>query len=44
MLCILKHADLKLLELRQMYESYVYSLSTYFQVSLPPWIAEEKMG
>jgi len=33
--------DLKLHELRQMYEPYVYSLATYFQVILPPWIAEE---
>ncbi len=33
--------DLKLLELRQLYEPYVYALSTYFQVDLPPWIAEE---
>lgn len=33
--------DLKLLELRRMYEPYVYALATYFQVSLPPWIAEE---
>ena len=33
--------DQKLLELRQMYEPYVYSLATYFQVILPPWIADE---
>ncbi len=34
-------ADRKLEELRLMYEPYVYGLATYFQVSLPPWIAEE---
>jgi hypothetical protein len=33
--------ELKLLELRRMYEPYVHALATYFQVSLPPWIAEE---
>lgn len=33
--------DRKLRELRLLYEPYVYSLSSYFQVSLPPWIAEE---
>lgn len=26
---------------RRLYEPYVYALSTYFQVSLPPWVAEE---
>lgn len=31
----------KLLELRRMYEPYVHALASYFQVSLPPWIAEE---
>ena len=33
--------DRRLNELRHMYEPYVYSLATYFQVILPPWIAEE---
>jgi hypothetical protein len=33
--------DQKLQELRLMYEPYVYALGTYFQISLPPWIAEE---
>ncbi|MDR3631535.1 MAG: potassium channel family protein [Desulfocapsaceae bacterium] len=33
--------DRKLHELRQMYEPYVNALATYFQVILPPWIAEE---
>ena len=33
--------DLKLHELRQMYEPHVYALATYFYVTLPPWIAEE---
>lgn len=34
-------ADLKLEELRGMYEPYIHALSTYFQVSIPPWIAAE---
>jgi hypothetical protein len=33
--------DLKLQELRQLYEPYVFALASYFQVSLPPWIAGE---
>ena len=32
-------ADLKLTELRWLYEPYIHSLSTYFRVSVPPWIA-----
>lgn len=35
------NVDRKLQELRLLYEPYVYALATYFQVSLPPWIAEE---
>ena len=33
--------DRKLEELRLLYEPYVFSLASYFQVSLPPWIAIE---
>jgi hypothetical protein len=33
--------DQKLRELRLLYEPYVQALATHFQVSLPPWIAEE---
>jgi hypothetical protein len=33
--------DRKLMELRRMYEPYVHALASYFQVSLPPWIAGE---
>lgn len=33
--------DRRLRELRQLYEPYVQALATHFQVSLPPWIAEE---
>ena len=33
--------DRKLRELRLLYEPYINSLAAYFQVSLPPWIAEE---
>ena len=34
-------ADLKLQELRLLYEPNINALATYFQVTLPPWIAEE---
>jgi hypothetical protein len=30
----------KLTELRRMYEPYVYSLSTYLHIAIPPWILE----
>ncbi len=33
-------ADQKLTELRRMYEPYVYSLSKYFRMTLPPWMFE----
>ncbi len=33
-------ADQKLGELRKMYEPYIYSLSKYLRVALPPWIFE----
>jgi hypothetical protein len=32
--------DQKLTELRRMYEPYVYSLSNYLNITLPPWIPE----
>jgi hypothetical protein len=32
--------DQSLAELRAMYEPYLYSLSRYFHITLPPWIAE----
>ena len=35
-------ADLKLGELRGMYEPYIHALATYFQVGIPPWIAVER--
>jgi hypothetical protein len=31
-------ADEKLTELRVMYEPYLYSLSKYFRIAVPPWI------
>lgn len=31
-------ADRKLAELRSMYEPYIFSLSTYFCMTLPPWM------
>jgi hypothetical protein len=33
-------ADQKLTELRDMYEPYIYSLSRYFRITLPPWMHE----
>ena len=33
-------ADQKLTELREMYEPYIYSLSRYFRITLPPWMHE----
>jgi len=33
-------AQQKLSELRRMYEPYVYSLSNYLQITVPPWIPE----
>jgi hypothetical protein len=33
----------KLNELRKMYEPYVYALSRYLYVTLPPWILEKKI-
>jgi hypothetical protein len=35
-------ADLKLGDLRGMYEPYIHALATYFQVGIPPWIAAER--
>jgi hypothetical protein len=32
--------DQKLTELRDMYEPYIYSLSRYFRITLPPWMHE----
>ena len=37
-----EEADRKLKDLRKMYEPYVYSLATYLQLSLPPWIPQKK--
>jgi hypothetical protein len=35
-------AGVKLAELRQMYEPYIYSLATYLDRTLPSWIPEKK--
>jgi hypothetical protein len=35
-------ADAKLLELRQMYEPYVYALANHLKQKLPPWIPDHK--
>jgi hypothetical protein len=34
-------ADLRLTELRRMYEPYVHALASYFRLRVPPWLAEE---
>jgi Ion channel len=34
--------DRRLLELRRMYEPYVYALATYLNQALPPWIPEKE--
>jgi hypothetical protein len=33
--------DLRLTELRRMYEPYVHALASYFRLKVPPWLAEE---
>ena len=33
-----KSVDHKLTELRRMYEPYIYSLSSYLHIAIPPWI------
>lgn len=35
-------ADRRLLELRRMYEPYIYALGAYLNQALPPWIPEKK--
>lgn len=37
-----EEADLRLRELRNMYEPYVYALATYLNQTLPPWIPVKK--
>ncbi len=37
-----EEADRRLLELRRMYEPYIYALASYLNQTLPPWIPEKK--
>jgi hypothetical protein len=37
-----EEADRRLLELRRMYEPYVYALASYLSQPLPPWIPQKK--
>ncbi len=37
-----EEADRRLLELRRMYEPYIYALAAYLNQSLPPWIPQKK--
>jgi hypothetical protein len=41
-LCDGEEADRKLKDLRTLYEPYVYSLASYLQLTLPPWIPPKK--
>jgi hypothetical protein len=36
-----QEADLRLTELRRMYEPYVHALASYFRLRVPPWVAQE---
>ncbi|HMK36909.1 MAG TPA: potassium channel family protein [Desulfomonilaceae bacterium] len=36
------NADRELADLREMYEPYIWSLSQYFRITLPPWMHESK--
>jgi len=36
-----EEADLRLTELRRLYEPCVHALAAYFQIGVPPWIAEK---
>ncbi len=36
-------AELKLAELRRMYEPYVQTLASYFRLAVPPWVSERNM-
>jgi hypothetical protein len=35
-------ADVRLIELRQMYEPYIFALASYLNQTLPPWIPQKK--
>jgi hypothetical protein len=35
-------ADARLIELRNMYEPYIFALASYFNQTLPPWIPQKK--
>lgn len=35
-------ADLRLHELRRMYEPYIFALAAYLNQNLPPWIPQKK--
>jgi Ion channel len=37
-----EETDRRLLELRRMYEPYIYALAAYLNQSLPPWIPQKK--
>ncbi len=37
-------ADRKLMELRGMYEPFLFALATYFRLALPPWVPESSVA
>ena len=37
-------ADRKLMELRGMYEPFLFALSTHFRLALPPWVLESEIA
>jgi hypothetical protein len=37
-----EEADRRLIELRRMYEPYIYALAAYLNQTLPPWIPQKK--
>ena len=37
-------ADLKLMELRGMYEPFIFALSAHFRLALPPWVPESAIA
>jgi hypothetical protein len=37
-----KSVDQKLTGLRKMYEPYIYSLSSYLHIAIPPWVPKAR--
>ena len=39
-----EEADARLMELRGMYEPFLFALSTHFHLTLPPWVAQSSIA